>query len=76
MGTIRPNRREYRGGRVGRQQLYLDPRGRSNFGIGLCARCSRKLYLEDLFSDPNFPGLMVCIEDLDVLDPTEAVANQ
>jgi len=47
----------------------LDPTGRSSYGIGLCARCSKKFFLEELFSDPNSPGLMVCRDDLDGLDP-------
>jgi hypothetical protein len=49
--------------------LFLDPTGNATFGIALCGRCSRKLFLSQLFSDPNSPGLMVCKEDLDVLDP-------
>jgi len=49
--------------------IYLDTRGRSTLGIGLCARCSRKMSLDELFSDPNSPGLRVCREDLDELDP-------
>lgn len=49
--------------------IYLDTRGRSTLGIGLCARCSRKMSLDQLFSDPNSPGLRVCSEDLDELDP-------
>lgn len=49
--------------------IWLDTRGRSTLGIGLCARCSRKMSLEELFSDPNSPGLKVCREDLDQLDP-------
>lgn len=49
--------------------LYIDPTGNSTFGIGICARCSRKMLLTDLYSDPNSPGLMVCKEDLDQLDP-------
>ena len=48
--------------------IWLDTRGRSTLGIGLCARCSRKMSLEELFSDPNSPGLKVC-RDLDQLDP-------
>lgn len=56
--------------------LFLNPRGRSTFGIGLCARCSRKMFLEDLFPDPNSPGLMVCVKDLDVLDPYRLPARQ
>ena len=49
--------------------IWLDTRGRSTLGIGLCARCSRKMSLDQLFSDPNSPGLRVCREDLDQLDP-------
>jgi hypothetical protein len=49
--------------------IWLDTRGRSTLGIGLCARCSRKMSLDELFSDPNSPGLRVCREDLDQLDP-------
>ena len=56
--------------------LYLDTRGRSTFGIGLCARCSRKFSLDDLQSDPNFPGLMVCKDDLDEFDPYRLPARQ
>lgn len=56
--------------------IFLDPRGRSTYGIGLCARCSRKMSIEDLYPDPNSPGLMVCIKDLDVLDPYRLPARQ
>ena len=55
---------------------WLDPTGRSTFGIGICGRCSRKMSLEDLYSDPNSPGLMVCKEDLDQLDPYRLPARQ
>jgi hypothetical protein len=56
--------------------LYLDTRGRSTLGIGLCARCSRKFSLDDLQSDPNFPGLMVCEADLDDFDPYRLPARE
>lgn len=56
--------------------IYLDPRGRATYGIGICARCSRKMFIEDLHSDPNSPGLMVCAEDLDVLDPYRLPARE
>lgn len=56
--------------------IFLNPRGRSTFGIGICARCSRKMFLEDLYPDPNSPGLMVCKKDLDVLDPYRLPARQ
>lgn len=49
--------------------VFLDTEGEPTLGIALCARCSRKLPLSQLYSDPNAPGLMVCIEDLDQLDP-------
>lgn len=49
--------------------IYLDTRGLSNLGIGICDRCSRKFSLTMLMSDPNSPGLRVCKEDLDQLDP-------
>jgi hypothetical protein len=49
--------------------IYLDTRGKSNIGIGICDRCSRKFSLTELMSDPNSPGLRVCREDLDQLDP-------
>lgn len=49
--------------------LFLDTRGRSTLGIGICARCSRKFPLDELSSDPNYPGLRVCSEDKDRYDP-------
>lgn len=48
---------------------FLDTRGRTTLGIGICDRCSRKMSLDDLHSDPNSPGLRVCREDLDQYDP-------
>ena len=56
--------------------IFLDPRGKATYGIALCARCSRKMFIEDLYPDPNAPGLMVCVEDLDVLDPYRLPARQ
>lgn len=48
---------------------FLDPSGESTFGIGICARCSRKMLLAKLSPDPNYPGLMVCDADKDDYDP-------
>lgn len=48
---------------------FLDTRGKTTLGIGLCARCSRKFSLDDLKPDGNSPGLMVCRADWDQLDP-------
>ena len=56
--------------------IFLDPRGKSTFGIGICARCSRKMSLEELSSDPNYPGLYVCKEDKDQFDPYRLAARQ
>jgi hypothetical protein len=56
--------------------IYLDTRGKSNLGIGICDRCSRKFSLTELMSDPNSPGLRVCKEDLDQLDPYRLPARQ
>ena len=49
--------------------LYIDPTGQPTFGIGICARCSRKFPLAELSQDPNYPGLMVCKDDKDDYDP-------
>ena len=56
--------------------VFLDPRGRTTFGIALCSRCSKKFFLDQLYSDPNAPGLMVCKDDLDELDPYRLPARQ
>jgi hypothetical protein len=44
----------------GSQAKYLDTRGNSTLGVGICDRCSTKRPLGDLMSDPNVPGLKVC----------------
>ncbi len=56
--------------------LWLNPRGKSSYGIALCARCGLKFSVTDLMPDPNSPGLMVCAKDLDVLDPYRLPARQ
>lgn len=49
--------------------IWLDTRGRSTLAVAICGRCSRKMSLDDLYPDPNAPGLLVCEKDLDVFDP-------
>jgi len=49
--------------------LFLDVTGQTTFGIGICARCSRKMVLAELHPDPNYPNLMVCEADTDEYDP-------
>ena len=56
--------------------VYLDTLGKSTLAIGICGRCSRKFSLDDLYSDPNYPGLMVCLEDRDEYDPYRLPARQ
>jgi len=56
--------------------IFYDPTGMPTFGIGICARCSRKMSLADLSSDPNYPGLYVCAEDKDQFDPYRLAARQ
>lgn len=56
--------------------IYIDPTGESTYGIGLCARCSRKFPLAQLRPDPNSPGLMVCDDDADEFDPYRLPARQ
>ena len=52
--------------------LYLDNTG----GIGICGRCSLKFPLAELRPDVNFPGLMVCSDDADEIDPYRLPARQ
>ena len=49
--------------------IFLDPTGQPTYGIGICGRCSRKMFLSELQPDPNYPGLMVCEADRDQYDP-------
>lgn len=55
---------------------FFDPTGRSTYGIGICDRCKMVFSLEDLYSDPNSPGLRVCLKDLDDFDPYRLPARQ
>lgn len=54
---------------------FIDPTGEPTYGLGICARCSRKFRLADLNPDPNFPALMVCREDTDNYDPYRLAAK-
>lgn len=54
---------------------FIDPHGEPTYGIGICARCSRKFRLADLNPDPNYPALMVCREDTDDYDPYRLAAK-
>lgn len=49
--------------------LYLDTTGKASLAIAICDRCSVKYAWSDLGPDPNSPGLRVCKECTDELDP-------
>jgi hypothetical protein len=55
---------------------FLNTRGNTTLGIGICARCSRKFPLSELQPDPNYPGLRVCEADRDAFDPYRLPARQ
>lgn len=55
---------------------YLDPTGRSTYGIAICGRCGQKFFLDELMPDRNTPGLMVCAADNDDFDPYRLPARQ
>lgn len=56
--------------------MFIDTRGKTSLAIGICARCKLKFPLSDLRSDPNFPALYVCEDDLDQLDPYRLPARE
>jgi hypothetical protein len=56
--------------------LFLDTRGLTYAAIGICDRCSRKFPLAELMPDRNSPGLRVCKDDWDELDPYRLPARQ
>lgn len=48
---------------------FIDTRGESKLAIGICGRCSCKFPYTRLRPDPNYPGVLVCDDDIDELDP-------
>jgi len=48
---------------------YLKTKDLPILAIALCARCSRKMSIMALASDPNSPGLRVCKCCKDEVDP-------
>ena len=56
--------------------IYCDTRGQSVLSVAVCDRCNRKMSYTLLKSYPNFPGLMVCPDDLDQFDPWRLAAIQ
>lgn len=48
---------------------FVNTYGHATLAVGICGRCSLKFPLDDLAPDPNSPGLLVCVDDLDDYDP-------
>jgi hypothetical protein len=55
---------------------FIDSTARQRLAIGICSRCSRKFPMEQLHQDPNAPGLLVCVDDLDDFDPWRLPARK
>lgn len=53
-----------------------DPTGWPWYAVGICDRCNRRFPLHELIQDGNLPGLRVCKEDWDELDPYRLPARQ
>lgn len=56
--------------------IYLDTMGNSVLSVAVCDRCNCKFAYVDLYPDPNAPGMRVCKNDLDQLDPWRLPARQ
>jgi hypothetical protein len=55
---------------------FLDTRGNTTLGIGICDRCKMKFPLGELYPDRNVPGLRVCDADNDQYDPWRLPARE
>lgn len=53
-----------------------DPTGHTWYAVGICDRCKRRFLLDELIEDGNLPGLRVCRDDWDELDPYRLPARQ
>jgi hypothetical protein len=53
-----------------------DPTGAPYYAVGICDRCNRRFLLHELIQDGNLPGLRVCKDDWDMLDPYRLPARQ
>lgn len=56
--------------------VFLDTRGNSSLGVGICDRCHKKFPIDKLSPDRNTPGLLVCEADNDVFDPWRLPARE
>lgn len=49
--------------------LYIKVAASGSVAVGICDRCKFKFSLNDLNSDPDYPGLRVCEKCADLPDP-------
>ncbi len=57
--------------------LYLRPRrSDTHYSVARCDRCGTKRYYDDLVHDDNSPGLRVCPECSDAVDPYRLPARR
>lgn len=49
--------------------LWLDTSGKASRAIAICGRCAMKMALSDMVEDGDKPGLRVCPECRDDIDP-------
>ena len=56
--------------------LYLPVKAvGGTMAIGICSRCSKKMYVGDMVKDPN-NGMWTCREDQDLYDPYKLPARK
>ena len=58
------------------QSVFLNTKGNSTLGIGICSRCQFRFPLHMLQDDPNIPNFKVCAADRDDFDPYRMPARQ
>jgi hypothetical protein len=56
--------------------MFLPVKTGASSSPGICGRCRTKKYLSELKSDPNVPGLRVCRDCSDSLDPYRKTPRQ
>jgi hypothetical protein len=49
--------------------LFLNTKGKRIVSVAICDRCRMKRAAADLISDPDTPGMRVCVGCADEVDP-------
>lgn len=55
---------------------FINTRGKRILSVAICDRCRMKRPAADLISDPDMPGLRVCVGCADEVDPYTYAARQ